>query len=212
MENKEDYAVNEPNKIYIVGGKGVGKTSLFDLIFNKQFDENIEPSQPGIGCSIFEKNNKSFTIKDLTDDDNFTFTKVFKDELEDVLLVFVMFSLSDADSFEQAKNLIVFINNHLLNNKEMNIILLGNKVDLRETNEEAIVVKKEEIDNYINSLENSYYYEISCKSGYNVDKVKKMVEDIELNDNNEDDDDKLPEEERKQKVKGVNEKSSCLIF
>ena len=31
--NKEDYNTGEQNKIYILGGKGVGKTNLFHLIF-----------------------------------------------------------------------------------------------------------------------------------------------------------------------------------
>ena len=31
--NKEDYKVDEENKIYIVGERGVGKTSFFNLFF-----------------------------------------------------------------------------------------------------------------------------------------------------------------------------------
>ena len=42
--NKEDYKTDEQNKIYILGGKSVGKTSFFHLIFSDKFNENLEQS------------------------------------------------------------------------------------------------------------------------------------------------------------------------
>ena len=210
--NKEDYKTDEQNKIYILGGKSVGKTSLFHLIFSDKFNENLEQSQPGIIKSNYKRGNKEFTIKDLTDDDSFSTTKILKNELEDVILIFVLFALDDKKSFEYAKTLIQFIKNNLINNKELNIILLGNKYDIGEKNPELIEVPKKEIDQYIYNIEHLYYYELSCKTNYNFSKIKDLINEIEINDEgNDDDDDKIPEEERKKKVIDA-KASSCLIF
>ena len=210
--NKEDFKVNEQNKIYILGGKGVGKTTFFHLLFSDEFNPNIPESKPGIIKSNFKTGNKEFTIKDLSDDENFTTTKILKNELEDVILIFILFSLDDKKTFEYAKTLVQFIKNNLIDNKELNIILLGNKYDLGENNDEAIQVKKREVDQYTSTIENLFYYEISCKTSYNFSKIKDIINNIEINDGgNEEDDDKIPEEERKKKVNDA-KASSCLLF
>ena len=207
--NNKDFHVDEQNKIYILGGKGVGKTTFFHLLFSDKFDESIEPSEPGIIKSNFKKGNKEFTIKDLSDDENFTTTNILKNELEDVILIFVLFSLDDKKTFEYAKTLIQFIKNNLIDNKELNIILLGNKYDLVGNSPQ---VTKREVDQYIYNLENLYYFEISCKTNYNFTKIRELINDIEINDGgNEEDDDKIPEEERKKKVHDA-KASSCLIY
>ena len=207
--NNKDFQVDEQNKIYILGGKGVGKTTFFHLLFSDKFNDNIPPSSPGIIKSNFKKGNKLFTIKDLSDDENFTITNILKNELEDVILIFVLFSLNDIKTFEYAKTLIEFINNSLIDNKELNIILLGNKQDLAGNKPQ---VTKREINNYIYNLENLYYFEISCKTNYNFIKIKNLINDIEINDGeNNEDNDKIPEEERKKKVNNV-KGTSCLIY
>ena len=53
----------------------------------------------------------------MTDDENFTYTKKLQNELEDVILIIILFSLVDKESFEYAKTLIGFIKNSLMNNK-----------------------------------------------------------------------------------------------
>ena len=209
MENTNKYNTGEQNKIYILGGKGVGKTNLFHLIFSEQFKENMEPSKPGIIKCNLKRGNKELTIKELTDDESFSTTKLLESELEEVILIFIIFGLDDKKSFEYAKTLIQFIKNNLINNKELNIILLGNKKDI---DTEDIQVKKKEIDQYIYNIENLYYYEISLKTNYNFTKIKELIDEIEINDGgNDEDDDKIPEEERKKKVNEA-KASSCLIF
>lgn len=208
MDDK-DFSIDEPNKIYIIGGRGVGKTSLFNLIFDNKFSDSIQPSEIGIVASKFKKDKSEITFKDLTDDENFTSTKVLKNELEDVLLIFVLFTLGDNESFEHAQSLISFINDNIINNKEMHIILLGNKYDLVENNLENEILMK--IENYASSLDNCSYYDLSCKTGLGIQRIKTIIDDIELPSNEEEDDEKLTEEERKQKVENVQGKS-CQIF
>ena len=124
MENtkKEDYNTGEQNKIYILGGKGVGKTNLFHLIFSEPFNEKMDPSNPGIIKCNYKRGNKEFTFKELTDDESFSTTKILKNELEEVLLIFIVFALDDKQSFEYAKTLVQFIKNNIINNKDLNIV------------------------------------------------------------------------------------------
>ena len=211
MEKIENnYSTNEQNKIYILGGKGVGKTSFFNLLFSKQFDENISPSDIGIKKSNLEKDNKIFTIKELTDDEKFSTTKIFQNELEGVISVFILFALNDRESFEYSKTLIEFIKHNLTNNKDLSIVLLGNKYDLGEIDKNNIQISKKEVHQYFKHTENFFYYEISCKTNYNIDKIKKIIEEIEINDGEDvEDDGGLTEEERNKKLK--ESEGSCLI-
>lgn len=126
--------------------------------------------------------------------------------MEDVILVFILFSLDDKDSFEYAKTLIEFIKRNLINNKDLNIILLGNKYDIGEQNKNAIQVSKKEVHQYFAHTENFYYNEISCRTNYNIDKIKKMIEEIEVPEEIVEDSGILQEEERKKKAE------SCLII
>lgn len=205
-----DYSIDEPNKVYIIGGKGVGKTSLFNMIFDIKFSESVEPSEMGIQTSRYTKDKKEITFKELTDDENFKYmNSVLKNEIEDVLLVFVLFTLGDDESFKYAQSLISFINSSVINNKELHIFLLGNKYDLVEgnlSNEEKIKIEK-----YISELENCNYYDLSCKSGYGFQRIKTIIDEIEIPTGDEDDDEKLTEEERKKKVENVKGKS-CVIY
>ena len=131
MSIRKDFGTNEENKIYIIGGKGVGKTSFFHLIFEDKFINDLSPSKPGIIKSEYIKGKIKFTIKDLSDDKTLRKTKILTNDLEDILLIFVMFSLDDKSSFEFSKTLIYSNKSNLLNNKDLNIILLGNKYDLK---------------------------------------------------------------------------------
>ena len=204
MSIRNEYDTNEENKIYILGGKGVGKTSFFHLIFEDKFVEDLTPSKPGIIKSEYIKEKIKFTIKDLSDDETFEKTKIFTNELEEVILVFIIFALNDKSSFEYAKNLIHSIKSNILNNKDLDIILLGNKYDLGK---EYIKVSKKEINQYIYKIDHLYYYDISCKDGYNIKEVKQIIDDIEMGDGDDGDDDggeNLQENNRK-------EGRSCLI-
>ena len=154
----KDYTTDEQNKIYILGGRGVGKTSFFRRLFSEKFDEHIAPSENGIKKLNLQKGNKVFTIKELTDDENFSVTNIFKNELEDILLVFVIFAVNDKNSFEDAKTLIKFIRNNLTDN-DLSIWLLGNKYDVGEKDKNEIKVTKKDVHQYFKGAENFFYEE-----------------------------------------------------
>lgn len=193
--------IDEPNKIYIIGGRKVGKSSLFRLLFNQPFMEKMQPSMIGITKAALSSNGKTYTVKDLTDSEEYKCTKIFINEIEDVLCVIAMFSLTDRDSFEKAKHLLTFAQSNITNNEDIQMILCGNKYDLiiEDSNNRAVQI--EEIEEYVKSIHNCKYFDISCKTSLNVDKVTQMVNELEVQSNEED------TEEVKEK-----EKKSCVIF
>ena len=208
---QNNYDTNEQNKIYILGGRGVGKTSFLRALFSEKFDENIKPSEKGITKSNFQKDKKVFTIKDLTDDESFTVTKFLQNELEDVILIFIIFAVNDKESFEYAKTLIEFIKRNLMNNKDLTIILLGNKYDIGENNSNEIQITKNQVLKFFSQTDNFFYNEISCKTNFGVDKIRKVIEDLDVdNGNDEDDNGVMEEEERKKRVKETDK--SCFII
>ena len=210
-KNKEDFKVDEQNKIYIVGGRGVGKTTFLYQIHSGTFNDNLPPSEIGIAKFEYKKGHKVFTIKDLTDDDNFSSTNLLKNELEDVILVIVLFAINDLKSFEYAKILIQFIKNNIINNNEMHIFLLGNKYDIGQSDPNEIQVKKKDVDQYIYNIDNLHYFEISCKTNYNISKINEIINNIEIEEEKDEDDGKIPEDERKKKVNEAKNKS-CIIY
>ena len=193
--------IDEPNKIYIIGGRKVGKSSLFRLLFNQPFMEKMQPSMIGITKAALSSNGKTYTVKDLTDSEEYKCTKIFINEIEDVLCVIAMFSLTDRDSFEKAKHLLTFAQSNITNNEDIQMILCGNKYDLIIEDSNNRAVQTEEIEEYVKSIHNCKYFDISCKTSLNVDKVTQMVNELEVQSNEED------TEEVKEK-----EKKSCVIF
>ena len=205
ISHKKNYDTDEQNKIYIIGGNGVGKTSLFQLIFINNTDE-VQPSEIGIVKSNYQYQDKTFTIKDLTDDEEFEYTNKLKSELEEVLIIFVLFAFNSKDSLEKAKTLIDFIKNNLTNNTELQIVLLGNKYDLCESLINNIEIDENDVKKYVESEENLQYINISCKTKLNVDKVINLIKNKEIIEEKEDDNGIMNEEERKKKAK------ACICF
>ncbi len=199
--------INEPNKIYILGSKGVGKTSFVNKLINKPFSEKIKSTEIGIQSIKLNLENKFFTLKEVTDNNEFKNTTIFKNDIEDILIIFIIFSLTNKESNEHTKRLIEIIGQSIIDNTTLEIVICGNKLDLINKNESQRTVEKEEMEKYASNIRNCKYFEISCKTGENIDEIMKILEEYEIPQLDED---KLEEEEEKQKKK--KEETSCSLI
>ena len=177
-------SIGRLNTIYILGSRGVGKTTLLNILLGKGYNENIPHSKIGISKSYYNLNNKQLIIKELTDDENFSLTKILQNQLEEILLIIVVFSIDDENSLEYAKSLIMFIESNITYNLGIQIILFGNKYDSKKINNAKIKVNQIEAENYVSEIENCSYYELSCKTGLNIEIVDKLLN--EINENSKD--------------------------
>ena len=200
------------NTVYILGRRGVGKTSLLNILLGKGYDENISHSRIGIKSSLYKINNKELIIKELTDDDNFTNTKRLRNQLEEIILIIVVFSIDDEDSLEYAKSLILFIKSNITYNLGIQIILFGNKYDSKKVNDAKIKVNQIEAENYAADIENCSYYELSCKTGFNIDIIKNILKEINDNYNYKVMDKDDLNNEDSVKMNNNKASNSCTIF
>ena len=162
--------------IYVLGARGVGKTSLINILLGREFRENETHTKKGIKSHHYQTEKNNFLIKELTDDENFSMTKNLQNSLEELMLILVMFSIDDEKSLDYAENIILFIKNNLTYNLGLNIILIGNKMDKIKSKDTQITVNKMEAENFALDNDISDYY-ISCQTKSNIEKINKLLEE-----------------------------------
>jgi len=150
-------------KIIFTGDSGVGKTSIINSIMGQKFSEEYEPS---IGVDFFSKTirYKGHLIKlqiwDSAGQEKFR--SLIPNYIRGSSLIFLIFDVSKKESFQHLVEWINFITNI----EKGNIVIVGNKIDLKDnrevTNEEAEkFCKEKKID----------YFEVSAKEGTNINNL-----------------------------------------
>ena len=166
---------NKNIKIVFIGEASVGKTSICEMIKNKEFNNDIKPT---IGVDFYTNifDNVKIQIWDTSGQKNFRF--IIETYLRNSSLNILVFDLSDYDTFLSLDNFIKTLKKF----NDSKIILVGNKADLISN------IDYDEVEKYVES-NNLEYIEVSAKINLNIDYLKKMINDslafdIPTNNNN----------------------------
>ena len=151
-------------KIIFCGDAGVGKTSIIISLMGQKFSEEYEPS---IGVDFFSKTIRykerliKLQIWDSAGQEKFR--SLIPNYIRGSSLIFLIFDVSRKLSYDHLTDWIKFITD--IDNSGV-IIIIGNKIDLKEKRE----VNNEEAEKFCK--ENKYdYFEVSAKEGTNIDNM-----------------------------------------
>ena len=166
---------DEKIQIIMIGESGVGKTSLIRRYTNNIFNSNHLET---IGIEFYNKeekiNNKIIQIKfwDTAGQEIFhSLTKNFYRKADGIIIVY---DITNKESFERVQDRIKSVYDNTDTFKEIQMIIVGNKIDLEEmrevTKEDGIKIGKYyEID----------FYEASAKNAEGVNNFMiKIIRDI----------------------------------
>jgi len=157
---------NQDLRIMLLGDSGVGKTCSIIRFFNNSFSD-IYPSTLGIDFKIknVKINDKIISVKIWDTAGQERFRTLTLSYLRGADLFILYYDITQLDTFEKLEHWVKSIRAH--SNESTPIIIVGTKMDAverRKVNyEDAEKVCKE------NSIH--YYYEISGKTGENIEKT-----------------------------------------
>ena len=160
-------------KIIIVGNSSTGKTKIIDRYLKNIFEDN---SIPTLG---FQMNKKEFQIEqdkitvqiwDTAGQEKYaSLTSSYYKSAKGALVVY---DITDKESFNKIEKLVDDLKNGC--DKNIYIILLGNKIDL----EDRRVITKEEGENLAQKL-NLGFGEVSAKTGDGIEEAfQKLINEV----------------------------------
>ena len=159
-------------KIFIIGKKGVGKSTLAKLLGFVTFDESIRPT---IGVEIFPYNHSikssinnqfiRFHIWIYGPKYEFRNFLLLKNYLVGSKVIFIMFDVSDLTSLNEIDNWMEVIRERSKLEFDVPIMLLGNKADLTGHLGPAKVLA----DALVKKFGLMGYYEISALKSWNIE-------------------------------------------
>ena len=173
MVDKKDY--NYLYKILILGDSFVGKTNMLKRFLHDEFDLNTkETVGVEFGSKNFVMENKKDIVKaqiwDTAGQERYrSVTKAYYKGGKGALLVY---DITRKSTFENIDGWIVDLKNN--GDKDMMIVLIGNKSDLEEKREVSKEQAQEKAEQY-----NIAFLETSAKSGDNINKAfTELVEQV----------------------------------
>ena len=170
-------------QLLTIGDSAVGKTSILRRFAQDKFNINYFNT---LGIDFFYKdvilNNQIIHVKlwDTAGQERYkALTQGFFRNAEGLMIVY---DINKKESFDNLKYWIQSIENNInMQNKNIPVIIIGNKIDLNERD-----VDKNEAEQLAKSKKYRYF-EVSAKSGQGIDESMKYLiqKVIEINDKNE---------------------------
>ncbi len=161
-------------KLLSLGETGVGKTSIISMYAENSFFANQEAT---IGIDFKTKNlkykNKQFKILIWDTAGQERFRKITNQYYNNADGIFLVYDITQNNTFEQISYWINEINNKIDKNK-IGIILIGNKIDINEKRQVSIEQAQK-----IAECFNIPYIETSASKGENIDECfNLLIEEI----------------------------------
>jgi Ras-related protein Rab-6A len=153
------YQINK-QKLILIGDVAVGKTSIINSILGQKFNDEYEPS---IGVDFFSKTikykGKSIKLQIWDSAGQEKFRSLIPNYIRGASLIILVYDITNKSSFNNLNSWIEFINNY----ESTNIIICGNKIDLKDKRE----VSYEEGEKFSEEKKMDFF-EISAKEETNL--------------------------------------------
>ena len=207
-EKKYDYIF----KLILIGNSCVGKSSIIQRYIQKTFNDEYTCT---IGVDFFMKtldiNDNLIKLQLWDTAGTEKFKSITTGYYRGANAAFVVFDLTSRISFDSVSDWIQNYYNYSNPNSEKNVVLIGNKSDLKENRE----ISDEEI--YKFSINNNIkYFETSAKNGNNIEEcfyyiAEKLMKDMkEKGDDNNDNNNIIKSDNLKNKKDIIGEKKCCF--
>jgi small GTP-binding protein len=180
---------NEQNKlkVVIVGNTNVGKSSILSRLVNNEYKDE---SNPTIGLDYFafrfRENNCNIKLVLWDTAGQEQFDSIIKLYFKDIYLLLVIADINDSKSCKDIEKWIVKVINEnkdsniyaKKNIKELPILLIFNKIDLRNINNIQSYDCEKIYRNLLIKYKKIKYIEVSAKKNINIDKLEIILKDI----------------------------------
>ena len=207
-EKKYDYIF----KLILIGNSCVGKSSIIQRYIQKTFNDEYTCT---IGVDFFMKtldiNDNLIKLQLWDTAGTEKFKSITTGYYRGANAAFVVFDLTSRISFESVSEWIQNYYNYSNPNSEKNVVLIGNKGDLKENRE----ISDEEINKFaINN--NIKYFETSAKNGNNIEEcfyyiAEKLMKDMkEKGEDSNDNNNIIKSDNLKNKKDIIGEKKCCF--
>ena len=206
-EKKYDYIF----KLILIGNSCVGKSSIIQRYIQKTFNDEYTCT---IGVDFFMKtldiNDNLIKLQLWDTAGTEKFKSITTGYYRGANAAFVVFDLTSRISFDSVSEWIQNYYNYSNPNSEKNVVLIGNKSDLKENRE----ISDEEINKFaINN--NIKYFETSAKNGNNIEEcfyyiAEKLMKDMKEKGEDNNDNNIIKNDNLKNKKDIIGEKKCCF--
>ncbi len=155
-------------KFVLIGDVSVGKTcikwKLTDNIFNESYRSTIGADFKSTTFKLTDSSIANIQVWDTCGQEKFK--SLTKQYYRDAQGIFLVFDITDQETFDNIENWIFEISNNISDLKSYSFILIGNKVDLidkRQVNEYEAIKFAAKYD--------MEYFEVSAKTGINIGEI-----------------------------------------
>jgi len=159
------------HKIILIGRYGVGRKSIINRIFNKEFDKEYTPTMTiDINFLQIKVNDKIIQIDFWDSCGNEKFTRCIPNLFRNVSLAIIVYAINDKKSYEDVQDWYNIIKEYSFDSI---IFLIGNKNDL-EKEREVTIEEGEQFKNNYDDIK--MFFETSAiKNDNNLDKLLENI-------------------------------------